>query len=45
MYDIKQNKSVPVNEGIASVVMERVIGTLSSIILLIVAYFIGLFNY
>ena len=45
VYDIKQNKSVPVNEGIASVVMERVIGTLSSIILLIVAYFIGLFNY
>ncbi len=45
VYDIKQNKGVPVNEGIASVVMERVIGTLSSIILLIIAYFIGLFDY
>jgi len=45
VYDIKQNKGVPVNVGTASVVMERVIGTLSSIILLIVAYFIGLFDY
>jgi len=45
VYDIKQNKGIPVNEGIASVVMERVIGTLSSIVLLIIAYFIGLFDY
>ena len=45
VYDIKQNKGVPINEGIASVVMERVIGTLSSIMLLIIAYFIGLFDY
>jgi uncharacterized protein (TIRG00374 family) len=45
VYDIKQNKDVPVSEGIASVVMERIIGTLSSIILLIIAYFIGLFDY
>jgi len=44
VYDIKQNRGVPVNEGIASVVMERIIGTLSSIILLIIAYFIGLFE-
>jgi len=45
VYDIKQNKGVPINEGISSVVMERVIGTLSSIVLLIIAYFIGLFDY
>ncbi len=45
VYDIKQNKGVPINEGITSVVVERVIGTLSSIILLIVAYFMGLFDY
>ena len=45
VYDIKQNRGVPINEGISSVVVERVIGTLSSIILLIVAYFIGLFDY
>ncbi len=45
VYDIKQNKGVPINEGISSVVMERVIGTLSSIILLIIAYSIGLFDY
>jgi len=30
VYDIKQNKSIPVNEGIASVVMERIIGTFTS---------------
>lgn len=45
VYDIKQNKDVPVNEGIASVVMERIIGTLSSIVLLIIAYSMGLFDY
>ncbi len=45
VYDIKQNKGIPVNEGTASVVIERVIGTLSSIILLIIAYFMGLFDY
>ncbi|MCJ7472715.1 MAG: flippase-like domain-containing protein [Actinobacteria bacterium] len=45
VYDIKQNKDVPINEGIASVVMERIIGTLSSIVLLIIAYFMGLFDY
>ena len=45
VYDLKQNKSIPVNEGIASVVMERIIGTFTSFTLLIIAYFLGLFEY
>jgi uncharacterized protein (TIRG00374 family) len=45
VYDIKQNKDVPVNVGIASVVMERIIGTFTSFTLLIIAYFLGLFDY
>jgi len=45
VYDIKQNKDVPVNVGIASVVMERIIGTFTSFTLLVIAYFLGLFDY
>ena len=45
VYDIKQNKDIPVKEGIATVVMERTIGSLSSLTLLIIAYFLGLFKY
>jgi glycosyltransferase 2 family protein len=45
VYDIKQSKDVPVNVGIASVVMERIIGTFTSFTLLIIAYFLGLFDY
>ncbi len=45
VYDLKQNKSVPVNEGIASVVMERIIGTFTSFTLLVISYFLGLFGY
>ena len=45
VYDIKQNKDVPVNVGTASVVMERIIGTFTSFTLLIIAYFLGLFDY
>jgi len=45
VYDIKQNKDVPVKEGTATVVIERTIGTLTSLTMLIIAYFLGLFKY
>jgi len=45
VYDIKQNKDIPVNAGIASVVMERIIGSVSSFTLLVISYFLGLFDY
>jgi glycosyltransferase 2 family protein len=45
VYDIKQNKNVPVKEGTASVVIERTIGTLTSLTMLIIAYFLGLFKH
>ena len=44
-YDIKQNKDVPAKDAIASVVAERAIGTLTSLFLLIISYFLGLFKY
>ncbi|MCD4670442.1 MAG: flippase-like domain-containing protein [Actinomycetia bacterium] len=43
--DIRQTRSIPVNVGTATVVMERTIGTVTSFTLLIIAYFLGLFKY
>ena len=45
VYDLYKNKKVPMNENISAVVMDRIIGTISGIILLTVTYFLGMFEY
>ena len=45
VYDLYKNKKVPMNENISAVVMERIIGTISGIILLVISYFLGMFEY
>lgn len=45
VYDLYKNKDVPMDKNISAVVMERVIGTLSGIFLLFVAFFLGTFNF
>ena len=45
VYDLHKNKKVPMNENISAVVMDRIIGTISGIILLTITYFLGMFEY
>ena len=45
VYDLYKNKKVPINENISAVVMDRIIGTISGIILLTVTFFFGMFEY
>jgi len=45
VYDLYKNKKVPMNENISAVVMERIIGTISGITLLVISYFLGMFEY
>ncbi len=45
VYDLYKNKKVPMNENISAVVMERIIGAISGIILLAISYFLGMFEY
>lgn len=45
VYDLYNNKKVPMNENISAIVMERIIGTISGITLLVISYFLGMFEY
>lgn len=45
VYDLYKNKKVPMNENISAIVMERIIGTISGITLLVISYFLGMFEY
>lgn len=45
VYDLYENKDVPMNENISAAVMERIIGTFSGITLLVISYFLGDFSY
>ena len=45
VHDLYKNKKVPMNENISAVVMERMIGTISGITLLMVSFFLGMFEY
>ncbi len=45
VYDLHKNKNVPINENISAVAMERIIGTITGIILLIISFFLGMFEY
>jgi len=45
VYDLHKNKKVPMNENISAVVMDRIIGTISGIILLTISYCFGIFGY
>ncbi len=45
VYDLHRNKKVPMNENISAVVMDRIIGTISGIILLTITFFFGMFEY
>jgi glycosyltransferase 2 family protein len=45
VYDLYENKGVPINENISAVVIERIIGSVTGITLLIIAFFTGTFSY
>ena len=45
IYDLYNNKGVPMNENISAAVMERVIGSLTGMVLLAVSFFLGVFEY
>lgn len=45
VYDLYKNKSVPINENISAVVMERIIGNLSGIIYFVLSFAFGMFGY
>ena len=45
VYDLHKNKKIPMNENISAVVMDRIIGTISGIILLAITFFFGMFEY
>ena len=45
IYDLHENKGVPMNENISAVVIERIIGTFTGITLLIISFFLGMFSY
>jgi uncharacterized protein (TIRG00374 family) len=45
VYDLYENKGVPMNENISAVVMERIMGSLTGMVYLILAYFLGTFDY
>ena len=45
VYDLYENKGVAMDKNISAVVMERIIGSLSGMLLLFIAYFLGTFNY
>ncbi|MCJ7472682.1 MAG: flippase-like domain-containing protein, partial [Actinobacteria bacterium] len=45
VYDLYENKEVPINENISAVVIERIIGTFTGITLLIISFFLGMFDY
>lgn len=43
IYDLHENKGVPMNENISAVVIERITGTFTGIILFIISFFLGIF--
>ncbi len=45
VYDLYENKGVAMDKNISAVVMERIIGSLSGMVLLFVAFFLGTFDY
>ncbi len=45
VYDLYENKGVDMDKNISAVVMERIIGSLTGIVLLFIAYFLGTFSY
>ncbi len=45
VYDLYENKGIPINENISAVVIERILGTLTGINLLIIAFAAGTFSY
>jgi len=45
VYDLYENKGIPINENISAVVIERIIGTLTGISLLLLAFSMGTFGY
>lgn len=45
VYDLRENKGVPINENISAVVIARIIGTFTGITLLIISFFLGMFSY
>jgi glycosyltransferase 2 family protein len=45
VYDLHENKGVPINENISAVVIERIIGTFTGITLLIISFLLGIFAY
>jgi glycosyltransferase 2 family protein len=45
VYDLYRNKGVAMDRNTSAVVMERIIGSLTGIVLLFIAYFLGTFSY
>jgi len=45
IYDLHENKGVPMNENISAVVIERIIGNFTTITLLVIAFLLGMFRY
>lgn len=45
VYDLYENKGVAMDRNISAVVMERIIGSLTGIVLLFAAFFLGTFDY
>ena len=45
VYDLYKNKAVPISHNAAAVVMERIIGTITGITLIVLSYFLGLFKF
>ena len=45
VYDLYENKDVAMDKNISAVVMERIIGTLSGMVLLFLAYLLGTYSY
>jgi len=45
VYDLHENKGVPINENISAVAMERITGNFAGITLLIISFLLGMFSY
>ena len=45
VYDLYENKGVPMDKNISAAVMERIIGTITGMMLLFMAYFLGTFKH